>query len=68
MDEWLSVGDRHFVEKARERLEEFVERAGVLVLASQNASLMERVCSKGVLLDAGKVKAMGPIDEVLRDY
>lgn len=68
MDEWLSVGDRHFVEKARERLEEFVERAGVLVLASQNASLLERVCSKGVLLDAGKVKAIGPIDEVLRDY
>ena len=68
MDEWLSVGDRHFVEKARRRLEEFVERAGILVLASQNASLLERVCTKGVLLDAGKVKGMGPIAEVLRDY
>ena len=68
MDEWLSVGDRHFVEKAQQRLEEFVERAGILVLASQNASLLERVCTTGVLLDAGKVKANGPIDEVLRDY
>lgn len=68
MDEWLSVGDRHFVEKAQQRLEEFVERAGILVLASQNANLLERVCTTGVLLDAGKVKANGPIDEVLRDY
>ena len=68
MDEWLSVGDRHFVEKARHRLEEFVERAGILVLASQNASLLERVCTKGVLLDAGKVKAAGPIDEILGNY
>jgi len=68
MDEWLSVGDRHFVEKAQQRLEEFVERAGILVLASQNASLLERVCTTGVLLDAGKVKANGPIDEVLRGY
>lgn len=68
MDEWLSVGDRHFVEKARARLEEFVERAGILVLASQNASLLERVCTKGVLLDAGKVKATGPIGEVLENY
>ena len=68
MDEWLSVGDRRFVERAQSRLEEFVERAGILVLASQNASLLERVCTKGVLLDAGKVKAAGPIDEVLSDY
>jgi len=68
MDEWLSVGDRHFVEKAGQRLEEFVDRAGILVLASQNANLLKRVCSKGVLLDAGKVKATGPVDEVLEDY
>ena len=68
MDEWLSVGDRHFVEKAQHRLEEFVDQAGILVLASQNASLLKRVCTKGLLLDAGKVKAMGMIDEVLREY
>ena len=68
MDEWLSVGDRHFVEKAQRRLEEFVDRAGILVLASQNASLLQRVCTKGVLLDAGKVKATGTIDEVLQEY
>ena len=68
MDEWLSVGDRNFVEKAQQRLEQFVERAGILVLASQNASLLKRVCAKGVLLDAGKVKATGTIDDVLEDY
>ena len=68
MDEWLSVGDRQFVEKARERLEEFVDRAGILVLASQNASLLERVCTKGVLLDAGRVKATGTIGDVLEGY
>ena len=68
MDEWLSVGDRHFVEKAQRRLEEFVDRAGILVLASQNASLLKRVCTTGVLLDAGKVKSTGPINEVLEDY
>ena len=27
MDEWLSVGDASFVERARRRLEEFVSRA-----------------------------------------
>ena len=68
MDEWLSVGDQSFIHKARRRLEEFVDRARILVLASQNLSLLERTCTTGVLLDAGKVKAIGPIREVLREY
>ena len=68
MDEWLSVGDRAFVEKARRRLGEFVDRAGILVLASQSPALLERVCTTGVVLDAGKIKSNGPIGEVLREF
>lgn len=68
MDEWLSVGDQNFVEKARRRLEDFVDRARILVIASQNLPLLERTCTTGVLLDAGKVKAYGPIQDVLQEY
>ena len=68
MDEWLGVGDEAFVEKARRRLDEFVERAGILVLASQNATLLKRVCTRGVVLDAGRVKACGPIVDALHVY
>ena len=68
MDEWLSVGDRSFVEKARRRLEEFVDRAGILILASQHAALLQRICATGVLLEAGRVKARGPIDDVVEEY
>ena len=68
MDEWLGIGDRAFVEKARRRLEEFVERAGILVLASQNAALLNRVCTTGAVLDSGRLLAQGPIDEVLAEY
>ena len=68
MDEWLSVGDRSFVAKARRRIEKFVSRAGILVLASQNVALLKRFCDTGVLLEAGRVKSRGPIGEVLREY
>ena len=68
MDEWLGIGDRAFVEKAKRRLEEFVERAGILVLASQNAALLERICTTGVVLVAGRLKACGPIGEILQEY
>ena len=66
MDEWLSASDRGFVEKAQRRLEEFVDRAGILVFAGQDAALLERICTKGVLLDAGRAVAIGSIDTVLR--
>ena len=66
MDEWLSVGDQAFVEKAKRRLEEFVDRAGILVLASQNTTLLGRICTTGVVLEAGKVKTRGPMQEVLQ--
>ena len=68
MDERLSVGDRHFVEMAQQRLDGFIERGGgVVVLAPQNVSMLERVRTNGVL-DAGRVKAPGPINAVLEGY
>ena len=62
MDEWLSVGDRAFVQKARRRLEEFVDRAGILVLASQSSALLKRVCSDGGRARRGK--GQGRVDRL----
>lgn len=68
MDEWIGVGDAAFFQKAERRLKDFVGRAGILVLASHSADLLERTCTKGVLLHGGKVEAVGSIGEVLRAY
>lgn len=68
MDEWLSVGDAAFVEKAKRRLEAFIDRAGILVLASHDLRLLERTCTKGIHLNAGRIQASGPIGEVVEEY
>ena len=68
MDEWISAGDAAFVDKIKRRLDEFTNRAGILVLASHNLDLLKRVCTKGVLIEAGRVLAIGPIEEVLAQY
>lgn len=68
MDEWIGVGDAGFLAKASARLNEFVGRAGILVLASHSTALLEANCNKGVLMHAGKVEEFGPISEVLRTY
>ena len=65
MDEWIAVGDRAFLEKVHRRLEAFAGGAGVVVLASQDHALLRRVCSTAILLDAGRVRATGPVSEVL---
>ena len=67
MDEWLAVGDRPFLEKARGWLEAFAERVGILVLVSQDAALLRRVCTTAVVLDAGRVEAVGPVADVLEE-
>lgn len=68
MDEWVSVGDAHFVDKADQRLHEFVERAGLLVIASHTPELLRKICNKAMLLEHGRVVALGPLEEVLTTY
>lgn len=68
MDEWIGVGDAAFQAKASQRLNDFVGRAGILILASHSTTLLEANCTKGVLMHAGKVEAFGPIGDILRTY
>ena len=55
MDEWLSVGDADFKERAEIRLREVVEQSGILVLASHSAELIARECNRVVQLEHGRV-------------
>jgi ABC-2 type transport system ATP-binding protein/lipopolysaccharide transport system ATP-binding protein len=68
MDEWILAGDAHFMGKAEARVRSFVERARVMVLASHNLELCSRWCTKGIWLDQGRVRQIGPIDEIVRRY
>ncbi|MBE2894790.1 ABC transporter ATP-binding protein [Pasteurellaceae bacterium NCTC 11878] len=55
MDEWMSVGDEQFRNKAEKRLEEFVNKAGILVMATHDQGLADRVCQKHIHLEHGKI-------------
>jgi ABC-2 type transport system ATP-binding protein/lipopolysaccharide transport system ATP-binding protein len=68
LDEAIGAGDASFLEKARQRLDGFVARAGILVLASHAEGLVRQLCTTAILLDQGGLVAMGPIDEVLERY
>jgi lipopolysaccharide transport system ATP-binding protein len=55
MDEWLSVGDSDFVEKAKGRLKSMVDNSNILVLASHNLGLVKQQCNKIYKLDKGAI-------------
>ena len=62
MDEWLSVGDADFKERAEVRLREVVEQSGILVLASHSAELIARECNRVVQLEHGRVVRDAPLE------
>jgi lipopolysaccharide transport system ATP-binding protein len=68
MDEWFLAGDANFLEKARGRLEDLVRGAEILVLSSHLMPVIEQWCSRAIWLDQGRVRADGPVADVLAEY
>jgi lipopolysaccharide transport system ATP-binding protein len=68
MDEWLSVGDGSFAERASKRLKELVDNSEILVVASHTRSLIEETCNKVVWLEHGVIKKVGTVDEIVPQY
>ena len=68
MDEIIGAGDAAFLERAEKRLKNFIERAGILVVASHSPAIISHWCNKGVLLENGNVIKTGNVDEVMKLY
>lgn len=68
MDEWLSVGDKAFQQKAEERLNALIERSNILVIATHSRDLIEKCCTRVVWLEHGAIKMDGNPKEVAEAY
>jgi ABC-type polysaccharide/polyol phosphate transport system ATPase subunit len=68
MDEWIMAGDAGFLAKARHRVQSFVERANILVLASHSLEICRQWCTKAVWMERGEIKMQGDIENVLTAY
>ncbi len=68
MDEWIGAGDAAFFAKAQQRMEEFLSGTSILTLASHSLPLLQEWCNRAVLLDHGRIAAMGSVEEVAAFY
>lgn len=57
MDEWLAVGDAEFAARAERRLHEHLDRTSILVIATHDEALVQRICSRRIELNHGRVVA-----------
>jgi len=55
LDEWLSVVDEHFAEKAEVRLLNMVSQAAIVIIASHDQPLLRRTCTSIINLDHGRI-------------
>ena len=68
LDEWLAAGDAGFLNKARRRMEEFVSGSSILVLASHSLPILQEWCNRAILLEEGRLVAMGGVTEIAAAY
>lgn len=68
VDEVLAVGDAEFQNKCLGRMDEVASAGRTVLFVSHNLAAVSRLCTRGVLLEKGRVLAEGPIRDVLRAY
>jgi ABC-type polysaccharide/polyol phosphate transport system ATPase subunit len=68
VDEVLSVGDMAFQDKARRRMQEMMGRARLIVMVSHDMDSLANLCERGVWMDQGRVRMIGPIRQIVAAY
>jgi ABC-2 type transport system ATP-binding protein len=67
IDEIVGVGDARFVAKAQEELKRRTEK-GCLVLASHAEYMLRDFCNKGLVLEKGRIKFIGDLEQAISVY
>jgi ABC-type polysaccharide/polyol phosphate transport system ATPase subunit len=68
LDEVFAVGDEEFQRKCFGKIFEFKQRGGTIVFVSHDASAVERLCERAVLLREGRVEFDGEVREAIARY
>ncbi|HET6495816.1 MAG TPA: ABC transporter ATP-binding protein [Thermoleophilia bacterium] len=68
VDEVLAVGDIEFQKKCLGRMGDVASEGRTVLFVSHNMGAISTLCSRAVLLDAGRVVASGPTSDVVGEY
>lgn len=68
LDEVLAVGDARFQKKCMNKMRRFSEDGRTVLFVSHSASAISQFCSSAIFLEKGRIKRMGPAQDVVEEY
>lgn len=68
VDEVLSAGDAAFQKKARERMDELISQARLLIMVSHDLEAISEICNRAVWMDHGHIRRNGSPTEIIAAY
>ncbi|MDX2000333.1 MAG: ABC transporter ATP-binding protein [Thermoanaerobaculia bacterium] len=68
IDEALSVGDGYFQKKCMDKIAQYLAGGGTLLFCSHAMYYVSAFCQQALWLRQGRVAALGPVPEVVREY
>ena len=68
IDEILSVGDQHFLEKCFNKMRELKKEGKTMVFVTHSMESVKNLCDRAIWLYEGKVKMDGNTSEVVDEY
>jgi lipopolysaccharide transport system ATP-binding protein len=68
LDEGLGAGDARFVDRAQQRLKQFIESSGTLILASHSEELLRKFCTRALVFNQGQIVFDGSLESSLDYY
>jgi lipopolysaccharide transport system ATP-binding protein len=68
VDEVLAVGDAEFQKKCLGKMKEVSQQGRTVIFVSHNLVAVKSLCTKGIVMDQGKLVFSGSADEAVENY
>jgi lipopolysaccharide transport system ATP-binding protein len=68
LDEGIGTGDANFIAKAADRLNSFIASAGILIVASHDNTLINRLCNRAIVMLHGEAAFDGTVAQAIDYY
>jgi lipopolysaccharide transport system ATP-binding protein len=68
VDEVLAVGDVHFQKKCLGKMDDIARHGRTVLFISHNMEAIQRLCTRGLLMDRGRLVMSGSVGEVVAQY
>lgn len=68
LDEWIGTGDVAFRDRLHDRMQRIISDSKALVLATHNTGLMKTFCTRGIVMQEGRIHLAADLPDAIKCY